>query len=104
VIHRVHGSGRVPYWITEQLTGRYIAMNLDDLASRKPIPVLPEPRERGRLRRVFGITQAQLGEALGVSRQTIIGYERGVSEPTGKRRADYAAVLTAWAETENQEK
>lgn len=73
--------------------------NISDLTNREPITALPVAAERSRLRKAFGITQAQLAAALGVARQTVISWEKG-SEPGGKTRDDYAAVLFAWRETE----
>jgi len=75
--------------------------NLDDLIRRDPVPELPPPNERARLRRKFGITQKHLAESLKISRQTVITWEAGTKEPTGENREAYAAVLNAWKETES---
>jgi DNA-binding XRE family transcriptional regulator len=71
-----------------------------DLANLQPISPLPEPAERVRLRKQFGVTQVMLAAELGVSRKTIIRTEQGFTEPTCEFRNKYAAILAAWAETE----
>lgn len=76
--------------------------DIRELTEREPIPSLPEPRERRRLRLAFGITQAKLASVLGVTRQMIIAYEKGASEPAGDKREEYAAILAAWKQTETQ--
>lgn len=78
-------------------------MSVSELVSREPVPELPKPRERVRLRKRFGVTQAQLAGALKVTRQTVISWEAGDSEPAGERRQEYAAILSAWAATEQQQ-
>ena len=75
--------------------------NISDLTNREPVAALPDAAERARLRKAFGVTQAQLAAALHVARQTVIAWEKG-SEPAGRQRDDYAAVLSAWQETEKQ--
>lgn len=75
-----------------------------ELMNLTPIPELPEPAERARLRKLFGVTQLFLAETLGVSRKTIVRTERGLTEPTGEFRNEYAAILNAWAETERKHK
>lgn len=79
-------------------------MGINDLMSRAPVPGLPEPGERVRLRKAFGISGAQLARSIGVSRQTLHAWERGDKEPTGDNREAYAAILSAWADTEKQSK
>lgn len=79
-------------------------MGINDLMSRAPVPGLPEPKERARLRRAFGISQSHLANSIGVSRNTVANWEAGAKEPTGDNREAYAAILTAWAETEKQSK
>jgi DNA-binding transcriptional regulator YiaG len=77
-------------------------MDITSLIQREPVPSLPEPGERSRLRKVFGITQNHLARSLGVSRNTVIAWEYGRKEPTGENRENYRAILTAWAETEKE--
>jgi DNA-binding XRE family transcriptional regulator len=79
-------------------------VTISDLITRDPVPPLPPPRERARLRRVFGVTQQKLADAIGVSRKTVNEWERGTTEPSGSNRTEYAAVLAAWKETERQSK
>lgn len=71
-----------------------------NLANREPIPELPEPAERARLRNLFGVTQSELADEIGVVRQMVNRYETGRSEPVGDNRINYARILNAWAETE----
>jgi DNA-binding XRE family transcriptional regulator len=66
-----------------------------NITEREPIPALPPPPERKRLREAFGVTQTELAGELNVSRQMIVAYERG-SEPTGQTRIKYAAILKSW--------
>ncbi|MET7497574.1 helix-turn-helix domain-containing protein [Streptomyces sp900116325] len=54
---------------------------------------LPEPAERARLRTGYGLTQAEIAEALDVTRTTVAGWEAGRSEPQGTTRAAYAKLL-----------
>jgi DNA-binding XRE family transcriptional regulator len=54
---------------------------------------LPEPAERSRLRTEYGLTQAEVAEALDVTRTTVAGWEAGRSEPQGSTRAAYAKLL-----------
>ena len=75
---------------------------MENLMSLAPIPELPEPAERVRLRKRFGVTQLILAASLGVSRKTIVRTEKGLTEPTGEFRIEYAAILARWAETEKE--
>lgn len=70
---------------------------MTDIMSREPIPELPPARERARLRKSRGVTQIELAGEIGVSRQTVIAWERG-SEPAMPHRAKYAEILRAWKE------
>lgn len=54
---------------------------------------LPEPAERARLRTEYGLTQAEVAEALDVTRTTVAGWEAGRSEPQGATRAAYVKLL-----------
>ncbi|MDX3357434.1 helix-turn-helix transcriptional regulator, partial [Streptomyces sp. ME01-24h] len=54
---------------------------------------LPEPAERSRLRTEYGLTQAEVAEALDVTRTTVAGWEAGRSEPQGATRAAYVKLL-----------
>jgi DNA-binding XRE family transcriptional regulator len=70
--------------------------SLNELANREPPPELPAARERAKLRRAFGVTQAEIAKALGVTRQSVISWERGSTEPAGKTRQQYAELLRTW--------
>ena len=45
------------------------------------------------LRKAKGLTQTQLGEKLGLTKQSIINYEKGLTFPTGKRLNDLINAL-----------
>ncbi|MFH8569286.1 telomere-associated protein Tap [Streptomyces sp. NPDC017993] len=80
------------------------------MASRTPDPVetllkagprrtaLPEPAQRAQLRTDYGLSQAEVAEALGVARNTVAGWESGRSEPQGATRAAYAKLLDGMAD------
>jgi DNA-binding transcriptional regulator YiaG len=74
-------------------------MGTNDLTNLSPVPELPEPGERIRLRQAFGVSQARLANALKVSRATVIAWEKGTQNPEGANREAYAATLSAWQET-----
>ena len=67
------------------------------------IASLPEPIERARLRKRFGITQTETAKALRVSRRTIVAWEQGTSEPRGVNRERYAELIALWQEQENRQ-
>jgi DNA-binding XRE family transcriptional regulator len=70
--------------------------SINDLANREPPPALPAVRLRAKLRKTFGVTQSEVAESLGVSRQTVISWERGTTEPAGVTREKYAELLRTW--------
>lgn len=82
-------------------------MSIPDITRREPIPELPPANVRKRLRRRFGVTQDELARNLGVSRQTIVAWERpknkGGTEPSNYKRHEYAHILTAWQERSEME-
>jgi DNA-binding XRE family transcriptional regulator len=59
---------------------------------------LPEPPERERLRKAQGLTQAQVAEALGVTRGAVSAWEAGRYDPRGTVRIQYAELLRLIAE------
>jgi len=54
---------------------------------------LPTPTERKQLRRAARLSQAQVAQALGVSRETVSAWETGRWEPTGTTRTHYQRLL-----------
>lgn len=54
---------------------------------------LPAPAMRRSLRASSGLSAAELGEMLGVTRQAVSKWERGVSTPRGNYLEAYIAVL-----------
>ncbi|MFJ4783605.1 helix-turn-helix domain-containing protein [Streptomyces sp. NPDC088794] len=59
---------------------------------------LPAPADRARLRRAWGLTEAQVAAAFGVTEVTVRSWETGRTTPTGLRRASYAAFLSGLAQ------
>jgi DNA-binding transcriptional regulator YiaG len=56
---------------------------------------LPAPSECLRIRREAGIAGADIAAALGVSRQAVDQWERGLRRPRGQLAADYMDLLRA---------
>lgn len=79
---------------------------LAELMEMEPIPELPPPAERRRLRRRFGFTQEGLAEMIGISIRTLYRWETGkdVKSPNDPHYRDYAVLLAAWKETERKER
>ncbi|WP_369171833.1 sigma factor-like helix-turn-helix DNA-binding protein [Streptomyces sp. R28] len=72
--------------------------------TRSPANPLPPPEERRRLREAGSLTQAQVADRVGVSRETVHAWEIGRRSPRGGRRETYAQLLRTLAEkTEDQE-
>jgi transcriptional regulator with XRE-family HTH domain len=59
---------------------------------------LPPPAVRARLRRADGLTQAQVAEALGVTRVQVLRWENGQAEPRAPHRAAYARLMKGLAD------
>ncbi|NNJ03726.1 helix-turn-helix domain-containing protein [Streptomyces sp. PKU-MA01144] len=59
-------------------------------------PPLPSPKERRRLREAKALSEAQLAEALGVTRATVRAWETGRADPRGRKREAYAKLLAAY--------
>ncbi|MGW1209004.1 helix-turn-helix domain-containing protein [Streptomyces sp. NPDC002499] len=82
-------------------------MSIEFLTHRQPMPShprrrdgrapLPSPADRARLRRAWGLTEAQVAAAFGVTAATVRSWETGRTTPTGLRRASYAAFLSGLA-------
>lgn len=63
-----------------------------------PVPPLPSTADRARLREDFGWTKTQLGEALGVSRETVWTWEKDPPRtPRGAKGQLYARILAYFA-------
>ncbi|MDT0387365.1 helix-turn-helix domain-containing protein [Streptomyces dubilierae] len=59
---------------------------------------LPPPKERRRLREAASLTRAQLASRVGVTSETVRGWETGRSTPRGRKGEKYARVLDALCE------
>ena len=70
------------------------------IMDRKPIAALPDPAERLRLRTLFGVTQDELADEIGVTRKTIYAWEHGKGNPTGQKRSAYSGILLHWTRSE----
>jgi DNA-binding XRE family transcriptional regulator/predicted GIY-YIG superfamily endonuclease len=49
----------------------------------------PSPSERSRVRKAYGLTQADMAQVLRVHRITVSSWERGVYDPVGRVRMEY---------------
>jgi HTH-type transcriptional regulator/antitoxin MqsA len=54
---------------------------------------LPPPAVRRALREEEGLTQDDVGQAIGVHRETVSRWERGQRTPRGEHRAAYTDLL-----------
>lgn len=59
---------------------------------------LPEPAERRSLREAVGLSQQEIADIVGVTRNTISGYELGVRAPQGAHLDRYVEALRALRE------
>jgi DNA-directed RNA polymerase specialized sigma24 family protein/transcriptional regulator with XRE-family HTH domain len=66
--------------------------------TQSPATPLPTPKERRRLREAGSLTQAQVAERVGVSRETVRSWETGRTTPRGRKREAYAKLLTSLGE------
>ncbi|MFE3946208.1 telomere-associated protein Tap [Streptomyces sp. NPDC059118] len=72
---------------------------LEQISLDGPVPPLPAPVERVRLREDFGWTQVQLAAALGVRRETVWTWEsEPPRSPRGAKGQMYARILAYFAE------
>ena len=71
----------------------------NDIMNREPVPRLPPAAERRRLRELFGVTQTQLAESMGVDTRTVRRWEQGMN-PTGSNLIGYGKILAKWGERE----
>ncbi|MCX5204724.1 helix-turn-helix domain-containing protein [Streptomyces sp. NBC_00237] len=58
-----------------------------------PAVDLPAPKERRRLREAKALSQAQVAEIVGVTRETVRSWELGRTTPRGRKRELYARLL-----------
>ncbi|MFJ8462910.1 sigma factor-like helix-turn-helix DNA-binding protein [Streptomyces swartbergensis] len=58
---------------------------------------LPPPKERRRLREAASLTRAQLASRVGVTSETVRGWETGRSTPRGRKGEKYAKLLNSLA-------
>ncbi|PWI17570.1 RNA polymerase subunit sigma-24 [Streptomyces sp. Act143] len=61
--------------------------------TQSPATPLPPPKERRRLREAGSLTQAQVAERVGVTRETVRAWESGRTNPRGRKREAYAKLL-----------
>ncbi|MFF9452594.1 helix-turn-helix domain-containing protein [Streptomyces flaveolus] len=65
---------------------------------RIPAPPLPPPEVRRRVRETATMTQDQLAERVGVTRETVAAWESGREAPRGRERDAYAKLLGTLAD------
>ena len=70
--------------------------------TQSPPTPLPPPKERRRLREACSLTQDQVAERVGVSRETVRAWESGRTTPRGRRREAYAQLLR-WLEKKTRD-
>ncbi|MEU3931777.1 helix-turn-helix domain-containing protein [Streptomyces sp. NPDC029044] len=63
--------------------------------TQSPAIPLPPPKERRRLREAASLTRAQLASRVGVTSETVRGWETGRSTPRGRKGEKYAKLLDA---------
>lgn len=66
--------------------------------TQSPAMPLPPPKERRRLREAASLTRAQLASRVGVTSETVRGWETGRSTPRGRKGEKYARVLNSLGE------
>ncbi|MET9117576.1 XRE family transcriptional regulator [Streptomyces longwoodensis] len=75
-----------------------VAAVLDRISFAGPVPRLPDPAERVRLREAFGWTVTQMGRASGVRRETVWTWESDPPRtPRGEKGQRYARILAYFA-------
>lgn len=68
-------------------------LSSDALIRRASSPPLPNVRRRRSLRRKAGITQQQVADAIGVTREAVSRWESGVRSPREPHRSAYLVLL-----------
>lgn len=58
---------------------------------------LPSPKERRRLREAKSLSQADIAERVGVTRETVRAWEAARTDPSGRKRDAYAKLLASIA-------
>ncbi|ODA70287.1 XRE family transcriptional regulator [Streptomyces sp. AVP053U2] len=75
-----------------------VAAVLDRISFDGPVPPLPDPAERVRLREAFGWTVTQMGQANDVRRETVWTWESDPPRtPRGEKGQRYARILNYFA-------
>ncbi|WP_243766950.1 telomere-associated protein Tap [Streptomyces sp. GC420] len=75
-----------------------VAAVLDRISFDGPVPPLPDPAERVRLREAFGWTVTQMGQANDVRRETVWTWESDPPRtPRGEKGQRYARILAYFA-------
>ncbi|MFD8571356.1 sigma factor-like helix-turn-helix DNA-binding protein [Streptomyces sp. NPDC059639] len=68
--------------------------------TQSPATPLPTPTERRRLRVARSLTQTQIAERVGVTRETVRSWETGRTAPRGRKREAYARLLAELGRSE----
>ncbi|MFE6888885.1 sigma factor-like helix-turn-helix DNA-binding protein [Streptomyces sp. NPDC057694] len=68
--------------------------------TQSPATPLPTPTERRRLRVARSLTQTQIAERIGVTRETVRSWETGRTAPRGRKREAYARLLAELGRSE----
>lgn len=66
--------------------------------TQSPAVPLPPPEERRRLREAASLTRAQLASRVGVTSETVRGWETGRSRPRGRKGEKYTRLLNSLGE------
>lgn len=61
---------------------------------------LPAPAERRAIRRAAGLSQGELAQAIGVTRQAISNWESGIRTPKGEFLVRYVSAIRTLRESE----
>lgn len=87
--------------------GNDLAMITDDLMELEPLPRLPPPAERKRLRTRMNVNQATVAKWLGINTRTFYRWETGKDISSGRDTQSshpafrkYAELLKSWQEKE----
>ncbi len=83
------------------ITSQILDRSITELAARVKLRRgLPSPAACRALRRSAGVSADELGEAIGVSGEAILAWERGDRTPRGQNRDGYARALRALQESQ----